>query len=73
MYCAVFKNSVPLGTLTHYRFGFAGQERPDLRSGILLNVGYRPLSYHITAFCARFRPHFDYPVGFLKNLRIVID
>ena len=70
---AIFKNAVGLGTLTHDCLGFAGQERSDLGSGASFNRGNRSLGNDMTAPGSRFGPHFDDPVGFFQNLRVVID
>ena len=73
MYCVVFKNFVMPDALTHNRFGFAGQKRSDLRCGICFNCWNCPFGNDMTAIRARFGTHFDDPIGFLQNLRVVID
>ena len=55
------------------RFAAAFKERRDLRSRICFNGRDCPLGDNIAAFCTCLRSHFHDPVGFLQNLRIVVD
>ena len=70
---AACKQRVLCGTGAQPRFGFAGKKRPDLRGRGFFYGGNCPLGNHMPALCTRLRPHFDNPVGFLQNLRVVVN
>ncbi len=61
------------GTRAQRRLRRFGQERADLRGGICRDCGHRALCNDAAALCAGLRPHLNDPVGFLQDLRVVID
>ena len=70
---AVFKDSVPVSTNAYPCVDFAGEKRSNLRSGIRFYRGDRSRGDDVPAFRACLRPHFNDPVRFFQDLRIVID
>ena len=61
------------GARAQRRLRRSGQERADLRGGICRDCGHRALCNDAAALCAGLRPHLNDPVGFLQDLRVVID
>ena len=71
-YLPVIEHVGGLYLLSYFNGSLARKERTDLREIIGLNVIDSPLRHHLAAVRAGSGPHFDHPVGFGQNLRVVI-